>query len=168
MKSQIRYNRPISFAVLQVFLALMSGDDITFDDFEELTNFKNTTYREVMKIINEMFEDLHIVPKLMVLKTVVSTNKTEYFTYRYSLSSHDDYRYDFPNDIEEEKLITYLPVLAYLRLRAKKYVSWDILSKYYPNFTRHTFSDFLVGFKNVIGEELYKNDIQSYIIEDID
>ena len=168
MKSQIRYNRPISFAVLQVFLELMSGDDITFNDFEELTSFKNTTYREVMKIIDEMFEDLHIVPKLMVLKTTVSTNKTEYFTYRYSLSSHDDYRYDFPNDIEEEKLITYLPVLAYLRLRSKNYVSWDILSKYYPNFTRHTLSDFLVGFKNVIGEELYKNDIQSYIIKDVD
>ena len=168
MKSQIRYNRPISFAVLQVFLALMSGDDITFDDFTELTNFKNTTYREVMTIIDEMFEDLHIVPKLMVLKTNVSTNKTEYLTYRYSLSSHDDYRYDFPYNIEEEKLITYLPVLAYLRLRSKNYVSWEKLSLYFPNFTRHVFSDFLVGFKNVIGEELYKNDILSYIIEDID
>ncbi len=99
-------------------------------------------YREVMNIINKMFEDLHIVPKLEVLKTQMSNNKTEYFIYRYSLSSHDDYRFDFSFDIEEEKLITYLPVLVYLRLRAKKYVTCDILSKYYPNFTRHTFSDF--------------------------
>ena len=46
----------------------------------------------------------------------VVIDNMQYFTYRYSLSSHDDYRYDFLYNIEEEKLITYLPVLAYLWL----------------------------------------------------
>ena len=119
MKSQIRFNKPITFALLQTYLALMAGDSITLDYFTELTTFKEGTYREVINLIKDMINDLRLKTNLQRLETDVSTNKTEYVTYRYEFSSTDSYDFEIPEDLSEEKRITYLPVVTYLKLKKR-------------------------------------------------
>ena len=168
MKSQIRFNKPITFALLQTYLALMAGDSLTLDYFTELTTFKEGTYREVMNLIKDMINDLKLKTNLLRLETKMSNNKTEYVTYRYEFTSTDSYDFEIPEDLSEEKRITYLPVVTYLKLKKKHYVSWDRLTKYIPTITPKVFMNLIIGLKNVIGEELYKNVLQSYVIEEIE
>lgn len=68
----------------------------------------------------------------------------------------------------KKKRIIYLPVIVYLKLKKDQYVSTSMLSKYFPIFTRDTMSNLIKGLKNVIGEGLYKDEIQSYIIEEVE
>lgn len=167
MKSQIKYNRPLSFALLQVYLALMAGDEIDSEYFTELTGFEKYSYKRVIKLFEAMCNDLHLKTSLVRLETDHSTNKTEYVTYRFTLSSVIDYSFRLPEDLDEEKRIIYLPVITYLKLRKRQYISTAILSAYFPNFTRDIMSKLIKGLKNVIGEELYKDELQSFVIEEI-
>ena len=168
MKSQIKYNRPITFALLQVYLALMEGDSITSDYFTEITSFKDRTYRKIMILVDDMINDLRLKTNLQRLENDESNSKTEYVTYRYELTSTDSYDFEIPDDLSEEKRILYLPVVTYLKLRKRYYVSYEKMTKYLPNLTHRAYMSLMEGFKNVIGEEFYKNDIKSYIIEEID
>jgi len=43
-----------------------------------------------------------------------------------------------------------------------------MLSEFFLNFTRDTMSNLIEGLKNVIGEELLKDEIQSYIIKGLE
>ena len=87
---------------------------------------------------------------------------------KYLFSTTDSWSFKLPEDLDEEKRITYLPVITYLKLKKDQYVSTSMLSEYFPNFTRDTMSNLIKGLKNVIGEELYKDEIQSYIIEEVE
>ena len=70
--------------------------------------------------------------------------------------------------LEDEKKVRYSAVIVYLMLKKKQYVKCSNLSNYFPKFDKHTFSVLISKMKDVIGEELYKDEIQSYVIEDID
>ncbi len=168
MKSQIRYNKPISFALLQTFLALNEGDEIDYEYFNEMTGFKEVTYKRVINLIDELTQDLHLKTGLVKTKEKVVTNKTEYLKAKYSFSTTDSWSFQLPENLDEEKRITYLPVITYLKLKKDQYVSTSMLSEYFPNFTRDTMSNLIKGLKNVIGEELYKDEIQSYVIEEVE
>ena len=168
MKSQIRYNKPISFALLQTFLALNEGDEIDYEYFNEMTGFKEVTYKRVINLIDELTQDLHLKTGLVKTEEKVVTNKIEYLKAKYSFSTTDSWSFKLPEDLDEEKRITYLPVITYLKLKKDQYVSTSMLSEYFPNFTRDTMSNLIKGLKNVIGEELYKDEIQSYIIEEVE
>ena len=54
----------------------------------------------------------------------------------------------------------------------KRYSSSDLAfyskGKYFPKFTKDVFSDMLAKMRSVIGEELFKDELQSYVIEEID
>jgi len=62
---------------------------------------------------------------------------------------------------------SYLPVVTYLKLKKRQYVSYDRFTKYVTIITPKVFMNLIAGLKNVIGEELYKNELQSYVIEEI-
>ena len=76
--------------------------------------------------------------------------------------------YRIPEDLDEEKRIIYLPIVTYLKLKNRQYVLCDRLTKYISTITPKVFMNLIAGLKNVIGEELYKNEIQTYVIEEIE
>lgn len=166
MKSQIRYNKPITFALLQTYMALMDGEEINYEYFNELTGFSLTSYKTVIQMLKEMIEDLHLRTNLVRLETTVETPKTKYQVYRYTLSSIIDYSFQLPEDLEEEKRINYLPTIVYLKLKKKQYVSTATLSTYIPNFTRKTLFVLLNKLKEMIDADIYKDELQSYVLDE--
>ena len=104
MKSQIRYNKPISFALLQTFLALNEGDEIDYEYFNEMTGFKEVTYKRVINLIDELTQDLHLKTGLVKTKEKVVTNKTEYLKAKYSFSTTGSWSFKLPEDLEEKTL----------------------------------------------------------------
>ena len=77
-----------------------------------------------------------------------------------------DYSFSIKN-LSEEQLIKYSDVIVYLMLKNKQYVAYDSLSKKFPNFTRPVFSTMIQDFKEIFGEDIYKDEYQSYIIDEI-
>ena len=168
MTSQIKYNTPTIIALLQTYIALMEGDEFTYEYFNEVTGLGNNLYVETMKNIDNMIYDLKLKPKLKRIETDVSTNKTAYITYSYKFILKENYRFTLNYELDDNTKILYSAVIVYLMLKGHQHVGVTSLSKYFPKFTKDVFSDLLSKMRNVIGEELFKDELQSYVIEEID
>ena len=55
-------------------------------------------------------------------------------------------------------------VIVYCMLKNGKYVSAKILSKTLPNINKDNFSDMIKKLKDIISEEIEKDNLQSYIL----
>lgn len=167
MISQAKYNTKSCFALLQLYLALMDGEEIDFEYFSELTGLSKSEFNKKMNDINQMTSDLHLSCLLHRVEIDVSTNETEYKKYKYYFSSRSDYSFDITG-LDDELLIRYSAVIVYLKLKKRQYVTSSNLSKLFPNFTRNVFMDLINKLQDVIGEDLYKDEFQSYVIEDFE
>ena len=88
MTSLIRYNTKTSFALLQVYIAMMEGDELTFESFNEMTGLSDSVYNhEIIKYLLEMIIDLQLSCSLQRFEMEQSNNKTVYKTYFYELIS---------------------------------------------------------------------------------
>ena len=168
MTSQIRYNTKTILAHLQLYIAFMEGDKLSVDDIKEITGLTKNIVDNIIKSIKEMVNDLRLACTFKRVKTRVITNKTAYYIYKYKFKDILDYSFTLDDNLEDEKKVRYSAVIVYLMLKKKQYVKCSNLSNYFPKFDKHTFSVLLSKMKDVIGEELYKDEIQSYVIEDID
>jgi len=170
MTFQARYNTETSYSILAVFIGLMEGDELTFDYYHDITGLSKSSYKEFLHLFREMLLDLKLNRSLQMRKAKAENNKTVYFECYYSLSPRrkDDYRFELPYDIEDNKKILYLPIITYLLLKNKHYVAYDTLANFFPRFTNKTFHYLIEGLKNTIGEELYKDEFQCYVAEEID
>ncbi|MBQ6783959.1 MAG: hypothetical protein IJP63_08160 [Acholeplasmatales bacterium] len=168
MTSQIKYNTETSYSLLKVFIGLMEGDELTYDYYHEVTGLSKTLYKEFLHNFKEMLLDLKLGRSLQMRKTKAENEKTVYYDCYYSLSPRkvDDYRFELPYDVDDNKKILYLPIITYLLLKNKHYVAYDTLANFFPRFTNKTFHYLIEGLKNIIGEELYKDEFQCYVAEE--
>lgn len=167
MTSQIKYNTKTTIAYLQLYIALMEGDEIAYDVFYGITGLSTTIFEDVIKGIKEMVNDLRLACTFKRVKTRVITNKTAYYIYKYKFKDILDYSFTLDDNLDDTKKKTYSAVILYLMLKNKQFVKCSNLSNYFPNFDKHTFNDLITKIKDVIGEELYKDELQSYVIEEI-
>ncbi len=166
MTSQIKYSTPTLLALLQVYTVMMDGEIMDFDYFQELVGLTRPIYLEVMKLLKEMIEDLHLSCSLQKIETNESNNKTEYIVNRYKLISRIDFSFILNEDLDDMKKIQYSDVIVYLKLKNRQYVAYDSLANYFPNFTRRVFAQLIMKLQEVIGEDLFKDEYQSYIISE--
>ena len=83
-----------------------------------------------------------------------------YLTYLY-----EDYSFNM-NDLTKEERIKYLYVIVYLMLRNNQYISQKILKERIAiEISESSFKRFLDSFKMLVGFDIYKNELQSYVIE---
>lgn len=167
-KYQTNYNSPTSFALLQVFLYLMDGEELTYEIFEELTGLKIRTYYLILNHVDKAINDFKMNVYLQRREISMENNKTAYKAYYYKLLFDDDFEYTPIENMTDEERKLYLPLFTYLKLRNKVKVSQQTLSVYFPDITSKTFLSLISKLRETIGEELYKDHIQSYIIENID
>ena len=168
MKYQTKYNNSTSYILLQTFMAMMDGYELDKESFYELTGSSVNVYRVIIKHLKEMIEELHLSCKLHQRKTTISTSKTEYKKISYKLINAIDYKYRIDDDISEYNLKMFMPCIAYIKLKGNQYITYNNFSVYFPNYDRHTFSNMISKLKEVIGEELYKDNYQSYVVEEIE
>ena len=162
MAFQNKYSTPTSLALLQTFLAMMDHVQMTYDYFNELTGLSKSIYKEVLHLLKNMIRDLNMQVYMMRLDDEIITEKTRYKVYSYVFIHIDDYRFEIPDDLAEERLITYSAVILYLKLKFGQYVSYPIMARILPNLTRRKFNYLIKSLQSVIGEGLAKNRLQSY------
>ncbi len=168
MRYPTSYSTKQQLALLQIYLAMMDGEIIDFEYFNELTGYGESYYKLTMSAIKSMIYDLHLKCDFQKITQIVETNKTTYKVNSYVLLSKFDYSFKLNKEIPDEKKMLYSSVIVYLELKKEFYVSYDILSNYLPNFSQKTFIHVIEGIKEVIADEVLKNEIQSYELNIID
>ena len=165
MTSQIKYNTKRCFTLLELYLYLIDGEEIDYESFKDMYGLSKNEYLLMINTIDEMTSDLHLECRLQHNKEKIITKETEYFSFKYKFEPASDHEFDASN-LTDEKKIKYSAVIVYLRLKNKQKVTYDNLSKFFPKFTRDIFSVMITKFKDIFGEEIYKNEIQSYILDE--
>ena len=113
-----------------------------------------------------MINDLHLKCSLERLEETITTSSTKYEISRYKLVSRLNYKFILPEDLEENKRILYFPTIVYLKLKNRQYVSFKDLQLYFPNFNKDISSKFFKKMKELFGEDIYKDELQSYVLDD--
>lgn len=162
MTSQIKYNTKIVMSFLQVYIAMMEGEKLTLDYYKELTGLSEFTYYSFLNNFKEMIDDLRLSCILNKFEVDNANDKTEYKTKYYTLSARVDYSFELPEDLSDEKKITYSAVIVYLLLKNYQFVKFDYLDMYFPNFNRKRLFTLLEKMRDIIGEELYLTAVNSY------
>lgn len=147
-------------------MAMMEGEEINLEYFKELTNLERVSFYEVLKQLDEMINDLHLKCSLERLEETITTSSTKYEISRYKLVSRLNYKFILPEDLEENKRILYFPTIVYLKLKNRQYVSFKDLQLYFPNFNKDISSKFFKKMKQLFGEDIYKDELQSYVLDD--
>lgn len=166
MKSQTRYNNKSNLAILKIFIELSNEEEMNYELFNHLTGLSKREYLRTMKKFDEMVSALCLSWKLQSFKRTIIRDDTEYTGFYFKFLPIVDYSFSIKN-LSEEQLIKYSDVIVYLMLKNKQYVAYDSLSKKFPNFTRPVFSTMIQDFKEIFGEDIYKDEYQSYIIDEI-
>ena len=168
-KYPTNYNSPLSFALLQTFLYLMDGEELDHEIYEEITGFKKQSYKIIMEHIQNAINDFKMNVYLQRRENKVENRYTVYKTYSYKfLFDDDDFEYTPKEDMTENERKLYLPLFTYLKLRNKFKVSQQTLSIYFPDINSYIFLALISKLKETIGEDLYKDHLQSYVIDKIE
>lgn len=162
MTSQIKYNTQIVLSFLQVYIAMMEGEKLTLDSYKELTGLSEYTYYSFLNNFKEMIDDLRLPCILNKFEIDNSNEKTEYKKYYYKLSGTIDYSIELPEDLNDDKKITYSAVIVYLLLKNYQFVKFDYLDMYFPDFNRKKLFTLFDKMRNIIGEDLYLTAVNSY------
>lgn len=167
MKYQTRYNTELTKGLLQVLLYLIDNHQITYEEFTELSSLSKPYFFKIMEMLEEMLEDLDL--KATLSKDVIiikDDNLIEHEAYIYYFRQIGKSYYFNLEQVDEEKRISYSLVITYLMLKNRQYVTLGTLSKILPDFDKKKMFNLINSLKEIIGEELYKNEIQSYVIEE--
>lgn len=167
MKYQTRYNTELTKGLLQVLLYLIDNHQITYEEFTELSSLSKPYFFKIMEMLEEMLEDLDL--KATLSKDVIiikDDNLIEHEAYIYYFRQIGKCYYFNLEQVDEEKRISYSLVITYLMLKNRQYVTLGTLSNILPDFDKKKMFNLIYSLKEIIGEELYKNEIQSYVIEE--
>ena len=167
MKYQTRYNTETNKALLQVYLYLIDNHQISYEEFMQISSLPRTKYYVIMDYFKEMVDDLNLkatISKDKVLKLDSCLNYNE-FTYYYFRQAGVNYYFNL-DDCTDEKKIRYSLVIVYLMLKNRQYVSASILEKQLPDFNRKKMLGIIECLREVVAENIYENEIQSYILDE--
>lgn len=163
---QTQYNTKTSQAILQSLILLLDREELTYDLFKEVSPLSQRTYNEIIHDLENLISKIKLGELHKYTYDVIDKG-TAYKTYSYKLITLDTQDFDYYKLTEEER-IKYSLAIVYLKLLNHHLVSYDTLSKIFPDFKRKTFFYTIEKLKEVISEDLYKDEFQSYVIEDFD
>ena len=91
-----------------------------------------------------------------------------YREYKYKLIARTDFDFTLNPNLSDDLKKLYLPTILYLKLKNRQKVNLKNLQEYFPNYTKQMHSKTLKYMRNTIGEDLYKDEYKSYVIEEIE
>lgn len=162
----IKINSWFNQRLLQLFILLIDEREVTYDSFNEYTTLDRPMFSRLIKEFQNMLIKLNLAFKIIKEEIENSDNpgcfksNIYYLTYLY-----EDYSFNM-NDLTKEERIKYLYVIVYLMLRNNQYISPKILKERIAiEISESSFKRFLDSFKMLVGFDIYKNELQSYVIE---
>jgi hypothetical protein len=166
MTYQIQYNTKTSQAILQSLILLLDNVELTYEKFAEVSELSQRTYNEILHDLANLIKKINLGELHKYTYDVIARG-TSYKTYSYKLLTCDTQDFDYYNLSDEER-IKYSLCIVYLKLINHDYVSYDSLAKILPDFKRKTCFYTIEKLKEIVSEDLYKDEFQSYVIEDFD
>ena len=166
MTYQNEYNTKLSQSLLQIFMFAVDNPQITFEDYHEITGLDRVSFSRTMTQFKQMLESLNMK---MNISSGTIPGELNQFEPKLYVINHLDEPYDLEyENVDSNELITYSLVIVYCFLKLKKYVTLKSLTRIFPDFTKQKFSKLLSKLKEVISEDVYKNELKSYILEDVE
>lgn len=152
-----RYNTKTIRAVLIIFMEMLNSNEIDFEYFNEYTGLSRTTYYVVRKIIKEMIIDLKLNVLYEIRRIVHITRQTKYYTHKFMLKLPEsiDYSYHLSDELYDIKRMDYSFTIVYLMLKNKEDVNLRVLSKIFPNYTKHKNYTLMHYLRDIVDGDLY-------------
>ena len=164
MTSQVRYNSQLSKSFVQILLFIIDNNQITSDDFVDITGLDPHRFYEAMAEFRTMLSKLDL--NISMLKSTIDKGEVQIKKSIYFFNVDiDPYHYNI-DDLNEEELIKYSLVIMYLMLKNHQYVSTITLSRIFPRFDRKTMALLKDSLLDCIAEDIEKNEYQSLILVD--
>lgn len=153
--------------LLQVFILMNDEKEITYESFNDYENLNRSMFSRLMNEYQKMIILLKL--KCTVTKEVIpNLEHSNYFSnYIYYQSFiNEDYSFSLDDlSIEDEK--KYIYVIFYLILKNEQYLSYKkIYSRLKYKITQSSFKRMINNFKNLVGFDIIKNELNSFIIDE--
>ena len=163
----MNYNSTFNRKLLQLYILLTDEKEITYDSFNEYDKPEPASFS---RLINE-YQNMIIKLKLNctlnreeVKNQIDEAYRSSYIYYQTSL--FEDYNYNLSLLSDQEKN-RYIYVIIYLMLRNREYVSCKLIKdKLKIDVNIRTIQRIIRDIKNIVGFDIYKNELQSYVIDE--
>ena len=166
MTYQNEYNTRTSQSLLQIFMYTIDKNQITYNEYYELTGLNRADFTRTMTQFKQMLNTLNI--KMNISPGTLPGELNQFEPNLYVINHLNEPYYLEYENVDPNELRKYSMVIVYCFLKLKKYVTLKSLSRIFPNFTKQRFSKLISKMKEVISEDVFKNELKSYIIEDVD
>ena len=162
----IKINSWFNQRLLQLFILLIDEREVTYDSFNEYTTLDRPMFSRLIKEYQKMLIKLNLKYRMTKEEIGNPENPGFFKTNIYYLTYLcEDYSFNM-SDLTKEEKIKYLYVIVYLMLRNNQYISPKILKERIDiDISESSFKRFLDSFKMLVGFDIYKNKLQSYVIE---
>lgn len=167
MKSQIRYNTKLQVYLTQMLIYLIDNHKMTYEDFNELIEISPSEFSNTIKTFKEMLIDL----KMHMSLYTETTNPNYLNDMKFNIKAYYlqviGYNYKFEYmDLSDKKRIRYSMPIVYLMLKNHHYITTKELSNIFPNFNRNVMMNLMSKLKDIVSEDIIKNEINSYVLEE--
>ena len=166
MTSQIHYNGKLQIFLTQMLIYLIDNHKVTYEEFSELSNITRKEFSKFMPSFKEMITDLKINADVILKKDDTNIDNPGQFKSNiyYFRMIDNDYSFDY-DDLDEYNLIKYSMTIVYLMLKNHKHITSSYLSEIFPRFTRKTMQTLISNLKEIVSDDIVKNELSSYKFE---
>jgi len=166
MTYQADTNSKFNKKLLQIYILLNDEKEITYESFNEYEELDSTMYYRLMQEYQEMLSNLKLKCSIVKERIKDVDYETRYpANIYYHVSIGEDYSFSIEG-LSEEKKKKYIYVIFYLMLKNNHYISRKVMSNYLNiDIPESTFKRLVDSVKEIVGFDIYKNELQSYIIE---
>jgi len=166
MISQIHYNGKLQIFLTQMLIYLIDNHKVTYEEFSELSDITRKEFSKFMPAFKEMITDLKINADVILKKDDTNIDNPGQFKSNIYYFRMIDIDYSFAyDDLDEYKLIKYSMTIVYLMLKNHKHITSSYLSEILPRFTRKTMQTLISNLKEIVSDDIVKNELASYAFE---
>ena len=162
----IDFNSEFNKKLLQLFILLNDEKEITYESFNDYVRTERPFFSKLIKEYHNMLIKLKL--KYTLIKEKIQDKDNEsYYSYNayYQTQVIEDYSFSI-NELTDEEKIRYIYVIFYLMLRNEICVTPKKFKQFLNiDINRTSFKRFIDNFKDLVGFDIYKNELQSYILD---
>jgi len=162
MKTNSDFNKRL----LMLFLLLDDEKEITYESFNEYEQIDPSNFSRLIKEYQMMIIKMNLKFSLVINDYSDSDNEGQYLKkIYYQISIGNDYSFSLDN-LDDNDKNRYIYVILFLMLKNHQYVSQQVFQQRLNiDLDASSYKRMFKAFKELVGFDIYKNELQSYVIE---